>query len=284
VAADGEAKGVKDTRFHSEYVPNQLLVKFRPQAAGHSQTAEHLEATKHLEETGHPEANPNEDEVGARIIKSLGRLNQRFRVLKSEKVFRGFAKHQRKMGRLRKKAPGKLTKLEKRLLQRGKRAPVGPQVPALDRIYLLELEDGQDLAVALSACRQDPGVEYAELNYLQYGHKTPNDPYYSIQWPLENTAQMYPESGSYNHPPGKYDSDIDAPEAWDIFTGSAEVVVAVIDTGVDYAHRDIDDNMWINVAELNGMGMISSIATGTQWMISVTGRIVRGRSRPRRTT
>ncbi|MHC4112359.1 MAG: S8 family serine peptidase, partial [Planctomycetota bacterium] len=252
VSADGDAKSVKDTEWQWEYVPNQLLVKFRPQAAGHSQTTEHLEETKRMQETGHSEANSDGDEAGLGVTKSLGRLNQRFRVLKSEKIFPGFAKHQRKMGQLRKKAPGKLTKLQKRLLKRAKRAPVGPKVPALDRIYLLELEDGQDLAAALAACRQDPAVEYAELNYLQFMHKTPNDPYFSIQWTLENTAQMYPESGRYNHPPGKYDSDIDAPEAWDIFTGSAEVVVAVIDTGVDYAHRDIDDNMWINDAELNG--------------------------------
>lgn len=251
-AGDGEAQVVKDGEFDSEYVPNQLLVKFRPEAAGHSETAEHLEATKRLEETGYPEASPDGDEAGAGVTKSLGRLNKRFRVLKSEKVLRGFAKHQRKMEELRKKVPGKLTKQEKRLLQRGKRAKVGPEVPALDRIYLLELEDGQDLAAALAVCRQDPAVEYAELNYLLYEHKSPNDSYFPIQWPLENTAQMYPESGSYNHPPGKYDSDIDAPQAWDIFTGSAEVVVAVIDTGVDYAHRDIDDNMWVNDAELNG--------------------------------
>jgi hypothetical protein len=247
-----EAKGVKDSELQWEYVPNQLLVKFRPEAAGHSETTEHLEATKRLEETGRTEASLDGGQKGAGVSKSLGRLSKLFRVRKSEKVFRGFAKHQRKMGRLLKKVPGKLTKLEKRLLQRGERAPVGPEVPVLDRIYLLELEEGQDLAEALVACRQDPGVEYAELNYLQYGHKTPNDSYFSIQWPLENTAQMYPESGSYNHPPGKYDSDIDAPDAWDIFTGSAEVVVAVIDTGVDYAHRDIDDNMWVNDAELNG--------------------------------
>ncbi|MHC4692830.1 MAG: S8 family serine peptidase [Planctomycetota bacterium] len=252
LAGDTETKGVKDEEFDYEYVPNQLLVKFRLQASGDSEVAEHLEATKHMQETGHPGAGPDGDEAGTVVSKSLGRLKKQFRVLKSEKVFRGFAKHRRKMGELRKKTPGKLTKLQKRLLRRRKRVPVGLQAPDLDRIYLVELEEGQDLATALAAFRQDPAVEYAELNYLQLMHKTPNDPYFSIQWPLENTAQMYPESGTYNHPPGKYDSDIDAPEAWDIFTGSPEVVVAVIDTGVDYVHRDIDDNMWINDAELNG--------------------------------
>jgi subtilisin family serine protease len=246
------AKVVEDTVRQWEYVPNQLLVKFRPEAEGQSEAAEHLEATERMQETGHPGAGKDEGEAGSVAVKSLGRLKQQFRVRKSEKAFPGFVSHQRKMERLRKKAPEKLTKLEKRLLQRSKRAAVGSEIPALDRIYLLELEDAQDLAAALAICRQDPGVEYAELNYLLYEHKTPNDSYFSIQWPLENVGQMYPESGRYNHPPGKYDADIDAPEAWDIFTGSAEVVVAVIDTGVDYAHRDIDGNMWINEAELNG--------------------------------
>jgi subtilisin family serine protease len=252
VAADGDAKVVKDSEWLWEYAPNQILVKFRPEAADHSEAAGHLEATERLEETGRVEADLEEGQKGAGVTKSLERLNQRFRVRKSERVFREFAKHQRKMERIQKKDPEQLTELERRLLQRGKRARGGGQVPALDRIYLLELEEGQDLAAALSAFRQDPGVEYAELNYLLYEHKTPSDSYFSIQWPLENTGQMYPESGSYNHPPGKVDADIDAPEAWDIFTGSADVVVAVIDTGVDYAHRDIDDNMWVNEAELNG--------------------------------
>ena len=67
VTADVEAKVVEDREWLWEYVPNQLLVKFRSrqgasplgEAAGHSEAAEHLEATKRLEETGHPEASLN---------------------------------------------------------------------------------------------------------------------------------------------------------------------------------------------------------------------------------
>lgn len=47
-------------------------------------------------------------------------------------------------------------------------------------------------------------------------------------------------------------SDIHAPEAWDIATTSPDVVVAVIDTGIDYGHTDLDDNIWLNPGECGG--------------------------------
>ena len=88
-------------------------------------------------------------------------------------------------------------------------------------------------------------VEYAEPDYLLHADVTPNDPRFGELWGLHNTGQ----SG------GTPDADIDAPEAWDTATGSADVVVAVIDTGVDYNHEDLAANMWTNPGEIPANGV-----------------------------
>ena len=83
------------------------------------------------------------------------------------------------------------------------------------------------------------GVKYAEPDYLVHTSVTPNDNDYSELWGLHNTGQTG----------GTADADIDAPEAWDITTGSRNIIVAVIDTGVDYTHTDLAANMWKNPGE-----------------------------------
>ncbi|MFP6750294.1 MAG: S8 family peptidase, partial [Pirellulaceae bacterium] len=70
----------------------------------------------------------------------------------------------------------------------------------------------------------------------------PDDPKFELQHGLHNTGQ----SG------GVVDADIDAPEAWEITTGSRDVVVAVIDSGIDYTHPDLAANIWTNPGEIAG--------------------------------
>ncbi len=63
-------------------------------------------------------------------------------------------------------------------------------------------------------------------------------------------------------PPGTTDADIDCAEAWDIETGESEIIVAVLDTGIDYNHRDLAANIWNNIAELNGVAGVDDDGKG----------------------
>lgn len=100
---------------------------------------------------------------------------------------------------------------------------------------LLQLRD--DLAA-------NPFVETSSLNYARELAAEPNDSDFPRLWGLHNTGHKFQQGG------GQPDADIDAPEAWDYQTGSEDVVVAVIDTGIDYDHSDLAANMWSNPGEI----------------------------------
>ncbi|MHC4737615.1 MAG: S8 family serine peptidase [Planctomycetota bacterium] len=192
-----------------------------------------------------------------KFSRSLDILNKKYRLKKVEPLFRNFKKRRHKIKNLLKKDKTLLTEKEKHILRRLKRARKNAAVPALDRIYLLDIEPlpNRSLEDVVTEYNQNPDVEYAELNYTVSICKTPNDPLFLIQWPLNNMGQMYPESGKFTHSPGTPDADIDAPGAWDVNTGSDRIVVAVIDTGVDYNHRDLLGNIWFNTDEIPGNGL-----------------------------
>jgi len=198
-------------------------------------------------------------------------LLRKFRLRNIKPLFKNFKTHRTRLDALSKKDKRLLTKREKRILQRLKRAPEKATVPALDRIYKLQfaLAPDESIEEVLAAYKNDPAVEYAELNYVVSICKDPDDPLYPLQWSLNNTGQDYPASGKYNLPPGTPDCDIDAPEAWDIHTGSSEVIVAVVDTGVDYNHRDLEANCWVNQAELNGTAGIDD--DGNEYIDDIYG-------------
>lgn len=102
---------------------------------------------------------------------------------------------------------------------------------------------------AIENLSSHPAVEYIEPNYTYTTmNNSPADAEFDKQWGLNNTGK---NSGSW-WSRGTAGVDISALEAWKITKGSKEIKIAVIDTGVDFNHVDLKDNIMINEAELNG--------------------------------
>lgn len=119
------------------------------------------------------------------------------------------------------------------------------------KVQKIKSKKGASTEQLLQRYRNDPRVEYAEPNGIFRALATPNDPRFSDLWGLHNTGQLifFRNGTSFN---GTAGADIDAPEAWDAQTGSPEIIVADIDTGVYYSHPDLAANIWINPWEIPG--------------------------------
>jgi subtilisin family serine protease len=104
----------------------------------------------------------------------------------------------------------------------------------LRSVVKIRLGEGADAEAAVSMLAAHPDVIYAHANRQLHLDFVPNDPQFENQWWLKA---------------------IRAEEAWDVTSGSADIVIGVIDTGVDYTHEDLQGNLWVNTAEdLNGDG------------------------------
>jgi len=110
--------------------------------------------------------------------------------------------------------------------------------------------DNADAATVVNEYLQLAEVEYAEPNFeIKLPDEVegplvpvlPRDPQFSDQWALANSGQKG----------GKEGADISATLAWSITTGSDKVVVAVLDSGVDYTHEDLAQNMWVRPANMD---------------------------------
>lgn len=115
-------------------------------------------------------------------------------------------------------------------------------------LRLARVNPAETLA-AVKALAARPDVLYAEPNYAREPFAAPNDPLYANLWGLKNTGTIFGSPGSFL--PG---FDIDAEEAWNITTGSRDVVVGIVDGGIDRNHNDLQPNMWVNSAEIPGNG------------------------------
>ncbi|MGC9048936.1 MAG: S8 family serine peptidase [Patescibacteria group bacterium] len=104
-----------------------------------------------------------------------------------------------------------------------------------NKIYKINYRDNPNLLEVQKIILKQKEIEYAEPNYLLKASYISNDPLYLEQWNL---------------------TKIQAPQAWDLIQGGSEdVIIAVLDTGVDIDHPDLKKNIWVNQKEIPGNGL-----------------------------
>lgn len=106
----------------------------------------------------------------------------------------------------------------------------------------------RSLEETLTGLGGDGRVAYAEPNRVRKLYALPNDVRFADLWGLHNTGSVVDDIA------GVSDADIDAPDAWDLATGTG-TTVAVVDSGVNYRHPDLADNTWANPGETAGNGI-----------------------------
>lgn len=119
-------------------------------------------------------------------------------------------------------------------------------------MQIIRLSRDEDLPQAIARIAQDPSVEIVEPNFLYtaLGDGVPNDPDFTQSWGMKNTGQTDRDGNV-----GRAGSDINVMPLWrEGFRGSKKIVVGVIDTGIDWDHPDLHDNLYTNPGEVDGDG------------------------------
>ncbi|HOW81608.1 MAG TPA: S8 family serine peptidase [Spirochaetota bacterium] len=104
------------------------------------------------------------------------------------------------------------------------------------------LEKGRSIPEALELCRKSKSVAYAQMNYIYRAQSVPNDPQYAMQFAAIQHDLDQAENGEHPYNPPVEKADLE--QAWDIIRDCGDITVAVADTGINYLHQDLRENMW----------------------------------------
>jgi RHS repeat-associated protein len=129
---------------------------------------------------------------------------------------------------------------EKERLVNGRGSRRAKKLRGNSRVEQLSVEPGQNPDDVAAALRQSPGVEFVEPNFLiGRAQVMPDDARFGEQWALKNNGQTGGQTGA----------DIGVAGAWQTATGTTSITIAVIDSGVDFSHPDLQNNQWTNSSE-----------------------------------
>ena len=151
--------------------------------------------------------------------------------------------------------PSVLRALDAKALERVLGGQVVEQIR--ENLLLVQRDPNESNSKGLKALRSNDAISSADPNYIVSINRTPNDTEYGKLWGLSNQGAV-DTSGVL----GLKGVDIGAEKAWEKTTGSKDVIVAIIDTGVDFKIPDLADNAWINKAEAEGKTGVDDDANG----------------------
>lgn len=120
--------------------------------------------------------------------------------------------------------------------------PISSGMDDLSRFYELRFSEDIDVNLVVAELMNDPNVRVAEPVWAIPLEATPNDPFFSnsFAWAM---APPGPDPNFYT--------------AWDTETGSDSIKIAIIDSGTNYRHRDLEWNIWVNPGEdIDGDGEV----------------------------
>ncbi|MFA5879262.1 MAG: S8 family serine peptidase [Candidatus Margulisiibacteriota bacterium] len=110
----------------------------------------------------------------------------------------------------------------------------GQEAAQLNSVYTLTFADEIDVPAMIKEFSQSNQISWAQPNFIYHTYLTPDDTYYNKQWNIPLTSMN---------------------KAWDYNQGSKSIIVAVIDTGVDWKHEDLMGNIWLNTKEIPDNGI-----------------------------